>query len=85
MSVAIAETEKFRIVSSDGVTREFSLALDTLVGQPWLTVRLYANGSLVAEPIRFKMTDSGHRIAAEFPGCDPAYVVVDENGHITNG
>lgn len=52
----------------------------------WVEVQLFdENGVYRATPIRFKMTDSGQRIAADFPGCDGAYVITDSQGHITNG
>lgn len=52
----------------------------------WVEVRLFdENGVYRATPIRFKMTNSGQRIAADFPGCDGNYVITDSQGHIING
>jgi hypothetical protein len=52
----------------------------------WVEVQIFdENGVYRATPIRFKMSNSGQRIAADFPGCDPGYVITDSGGHITNG
>lgn len=52
----------------------------------WVEVRLFdENGIHRATPVRFKMTNSGQRIAADFPGADPNYVITDSQGRITNG
>jgi hypothetical protein len=52
----------------------------------WVEVRLFdEDGVHRATPIRFKMTNSGQRIAADFPGCSSTYVITDSEGHIING
>jgi hypothetical protein len=52
----------------------------------WVEVRLFdENGVHRATPIRFKMTNSAQRIAADFPGCDANYVITNSSGQITNG
>jgi hypothetical protein len=68
-------------------TRELALVVDPRDGGSlnFVEVWLYDNGNHVATLARFKMTDSGGRVAADFPGCDGNYVITDANGHITNG
>ena len=73
------------LVPDEGPER--SLALVNVSSLPgWVEVRLYdENGVHRATPVRFKMTDSAQRVAADFPGCDENYVITDLEGRITNG
>ena len=87
MSSAKIETTA-AVLKMDGVERRITWALDTETGSglPFLEGRLYdENGVHRTTFIRVKGTDSGQRIAADFPTCDPTYVIVDGDGHITNG
>jgi hypothetical protein len=84
-SKVLVETGGAKIVGY-GVTNEFRLAYDTAEtsGIPFLLVHVYRDGVLVGTPIRFKVSNSGARVAADLPGVDPAaFITVD--GHITNG
>lgn len=54
-------------------------------GDHLIRVGEFVNGVEVAEPVRFKPVEGGQRIAADFPGCNPTYVVTDSEGRITNG
>jgi len=38
-----------------------------------------------ATPIRFKASDSGHRLSADLPGVDPNLFITDEQSRITDG
>ena len=51
----------------------------------WADVQFIVSDKVVATPTRYKMTNSAGRVAADFPGCDPQYVIVDTDGRITNG
>lgn len=46
-------------------------------------VLLKSGGVERATPVRFKSASG--KLAADFPGCDSNFVVVDANGSITNG
>ena len=72
------------LVPDEGPARSLALVYAGTPG--WVEVQLYdEDGVHRATPIRFKMTDSGQRIAADFPGCDSNYVVTDAQGHIIDG
>ena len=73
--------------STGAVTRQLDLKLVTRNepgGEHLIRVVIVEGGVEKATPIRFKPA-SGERVAADFQGCDPAYVIVDGAGHITNG
>lgn len=77
-------SEPIILVPEEGPVRSLALVHTGTPG--WVEVQLYdENGVHRATPIRFKMTDSGQRIAADFPGCNPDYVVTDAQGHIIDG
>lgn len=73
------------LVPDEGPAR--SLALVNNSSLPgWVEVQLFdENGVYRATPVRFKMTNSAQRIAADFPGCDANYVITDSQGRITDG
>lgn len=51
----------------------------------WVAINVYrvSDNAVVGTPIRLKR--AGDRIAADFPGLDPALFVLDGDGKITNG
>lgn len=67
---------------------EYTAHLRLATGGPgWCAVELFDGdtGKALATPVRLHITDSGGKIAADFPGCDANLVVVDGQGHIING
>lgn len=44
-----------------------------------------SSGEFKGAPIRFKLSNSADRLAADFPSVDPNWFITDENGRITNG
>ncbi len=86
----IMATTPVTLIADEGPARSLALvhvnstSVESFPG--WVEVWLYdENGVHRATPVRFKMTNSGQRIAADFPGCDANYVITDSGGHITNG
>jgi len=88
MATWIATTSPSTVtVSLDGTARTFRLSLDTSdPNRPLVLVEvLGTDGAVAATPVRFHLSDSGARIAADFPGCDPGVSIVDAEGHVTAG
>lgn len=85
MPKAIAKSPAIELIDdAEPTPREIQFVLDSSSGQPLVEGRLYVGGVHRATFIRVKLA-SGQKIAADFPGCDSTYVVVDGSGHITNG
>lgn len=72
-----------QIVGDGGRVNGLQFIVDPSQGDNLVGVGLFVDGEQVATLCRFK--GAGDRVAADFPGCDPGYVIVDENGQITNG
>jgi hypothetical protein len=86
MANFVAENGRFFAVFPEGPRREIKLQLDPTHGQNILNVVVAdENGVNRAAFTRVKGVDGGQRIAADFPECDPAFVVTDSEGRITNG
>lgn len=83
MPIVVAGTNGMFIQDDDGTRREFALRV---VGQNNLIeVAVFdGDGVELGTPIRFHMTNSGHRIAADLPSVNSASFIT-ENGHIANG
>jgi hypothetical protein len=70
----------------DGIVNRFSITLDDSdPNRPRVVLHVSRLGGSNANPIQCYITDSGQRVAAEFPGCDPGVCNVDSSGHITAG
>lgn len=54
-------------------------------GNQLIRLGLFDDGDEVAELIRCSPVDGGQRVSADFPGCDPLYVVTDSTGRVTTG
>lgn len=51
----------------------------------YLSLDVEAEDGIHSEPFRIHITNSGGRVAGDFPTCNSAYCVVDESGKITVG
>lgn len=70
----------------EGVTNRFTLRLDTSdPNRPLVILDLERVGTGFANLMRCHVTDSGQRVAADRPGCDPGLCIVDGDGKITEG
>ncbi len=73
------------LADDSGKTANFRNA--PTAGAPgWFSVELYdpATGNALGTPARFKMSDSGGRVGADFPGVSGDLFIVDDSGSITN-
>jgi len=84
-------TQSIRLTDDQGHAHDVRLAVRSNLPAGWCQIEICepgngnSTGAVEAIPVRLKMSDSGGRIAADFPGCDPNVVIVDGEGHITNG
>lgn len=63
----------------------FRLRTDSYLADGMVAVDVFDGvGNLLGTPIRFKLSNSGGRVAADLPGVDPSSFIT-EDGHITNG
>jgi hypothetical protein len=87
MAKAVCENGRFFFEYPEGRPRmELKLSINAGHGENLIELVVAdENGVNRATPIRFKGQDGGQRVAADFPSCNAAYIITDENGHITNG
>jgi hypothetical protein len=71
-------------LSSAGHSVVVRLRSDDVTGG-WISLDVEAEDHVHSEPFRLHITDSNGRIAGDFPTCNPAYCIVDDNGKITMG
>lgn len=68
-----------------GSDKVFKLRTDSDLAAGMVVVDVFDGaGNLLGTPIRFKLSNSGGRVAADLPGVDPSSFIT-EDGHITNG
>jgi hypothetical protein len=85
MPIAIGATNGITLTDTDGTKRQFILRVVPSHGDNLIeAVVLDGTGTELGTPIRFKMSNSGHRIAADLPGVSSEFFIT-QDGHITNG
>jgi len=84
MAITITMNDNGTATMDDGINPAKTFSF-TLGGDNLVSVNVTVGDAVVGTPVRFKLSNSGGRVAADTPGVSAEYFIVDSDNTITNG